>query len=279
MHAEAPRDSSIVWTGLLAFGLTVISAGLWAGLLVTNLRTTPAVPWAALVMAAILWVEWRYLNGSGWPARTAGARHRALRARAVTPRAFGWALAAGLLSIVALTGLWIVLFQSVKESGNRLPDFSRYSTLTVSLSLAMAAVMGAVTEEAGFRGYFQGALESRFGAAVAILVTCLAIAPAHGLTQGFAWSTMLFYLVVDAMFGLLARLTTSILPGIVVHAIGLLTFFMLIWPFDATRRIVRLAGTDTWFWIHVAQTLAFGILAVVAFTRLARVPHRVDMSA
>jgi membrane protease YdiL (CAAX protease family) len=270
MTAETPRSSSIIGFGLLALGLTAINGGVWAGLLLTNLRTAPAVPWAAIVMAGILWVEWQYLNGRGWPVRTAAARHRSLRARALTAQAFAWAIAAGLLSIAALTGLWIVLFQLANESGNRLPDFSKYPPATVALSLALAALMGAVTEEAGFRGYLQGALERKFRGGVAIFITCLAIAPAHALTQGFAWATMLFYLFVDAMFGAMARLTMSIVPGIVVHAIGLLTFFTLVWPYDATRRIVRTSGPDAWFWIHLAQAFAFGLLAIVAFVRLAQ---------
>jgi membrane protease YdiL (CAAX protease family) len=270
MIAETPRSSSIIGFGVLALGLTVINGGMWAGLLLTNLRTAPAIPWAILVMAGILWAEWQYLNGRGWPARTAAARHRSLRARSLTPQAFAWAIAAGLLSIAALTGFWIVLFQLANESGNRLPDFSKYSRATVALSLAMAALMGAVTEEAGFRGYLQGALERKFGGGAAIFITCMAIAPAHGLTQGFAWATMLFYLFVDAMLGALARLTMSIVPGIVVHAVGLLTFFTVVWPYDATRRIVRTAGPDAWFWIHLAQALAFGLLAIVAFARLAQ---------
>src|SRR5580658_3891744 len=100
----------MIWSGLLlALGLTVVSSGVWAALLITNLRTSPAVPWSVIVMGALLWLTWQYLNGKGWPASTAGARRRSLRARTVSPTVLAWALAAGLLSITALTGLWIVL--------------------------------------------------------------------------------------------------------------------------------------------------------------------------
>jgi hypothetical protein len=120
---------------------------------------------------------------------------------------------AGALSIVALAGLWIVLFQLVK-------------------------------------------------------------APGHALTQGFVWSTMLFYLFVDVMLGATAYLTGSILPGIAIHAAGLLSFFTLIWPYDATRRLVAEAFAHGWFWAHVGQATIFGGLAALAFKRLASVTPR-----
>jgi membrane protease YdiL (CAAX protease family) len=102
---------------------------------------------------------------------------------------FLWALAAGILAIVALSGFWIVLFQLVQSPGNALPEFSRYPWLTVALTLVMAALVGAVTEEAGFRGYFQSFLERELSAPAAIVIAALALAPGHGLTQGFVWST------------------------------------------------------------------------------------------
>jgi membrane protease YdiL (CAAX protease family) len=178
-----------------------------------------------------------------------------------------WALTAGALSIVALTGLWIVLFQLVKSPGNALPDYAKYPPLTVALVLVMASAVGAVTEEAGFRGYLQGFLEQEFGAPVAIAGASLVMAPAHALSQGFVWSTLLFYLCVDVMFGVTAYLTGSIVPGILTHAAGLLTFFTLIWPGDASR-------ATTWFWLHVGQTLSFSVLAVFAFRHLARLRTR-----
>jgi hypothetical protein len=73
------------------------------------------------------------------------------------------------------------------------------------------------------------------------------------------------------MFGVMAYLTQSILPGIIIHAIGLLTFFSLIWPNDSARRLAFEGGADIWFWIHVAQGILFALLAVLSFRRLAQV--------
>ena len=260
--------------GVLALALTLLGNGLWTALLVANMATTPAVPWSVPAMALLLWALWRYLRGSGPPRSTSEARRRGLRAGRVAAPVLAWALVAGALSIVALTGLWIVLFQLVKSPGNALPDFSKYPPVTVALVLITAAAVGAITEEAGFRGYLQGFLEREFGAPVAIAGASLMMAPGHALTQGFVWSTLSFYRCVDAMFGVTAYLTGSILPGILTHAAGLLTFFALIWPGDASRRMVADGGATAWFWIHVGQTVAFAALAVLAFRRLARLTKR-----
>ena len=104
--------------------------------------------------------------------------------------------------------------------------------------LAMASLVSSLAEEAGFRGYFQVALESHLRGPAAVLIAAVLIAPAHGLTQGFLWPTVLFYFLVDTMLGTSAYLTKSTLPGVVVHAIGLLIFFGLVWPQDRHRELI-----------------------------------------
>ena len=110
---------------------------------------------------------------------------------------------------------------------------------------------------------------------VAIVIMSLVIAPAHGLTQGFAWPILLWYFFVDVMFGAMTYLTKSILPGIVVHSLGLLIFFTLVWPYDVQRQLVWDTGANTGFWINVAQTIIFSTLAILAFLWLARVTKSV----
>jgi membrane protease YdiL (CAAX protease family) len=126
----------------------------------------------------------------------------------------------------------------------------------------------------GIRGYLQGALERTLPAPVAILIAALVLAPGHALTQGFVWSTVLFYLLVDFAYGATAYFTNSIYPGVVAHAVGLMVFFLLIWPHDATRRLVSAGGADAWFWLHVLQAAGFGALAIAAFVRLAALRPR-----
>lgn len=259
-----------VLTGFFAIVLTAVVGGIWTALLTANLTVSPAIPWSVAVMALVLWLMWLYLGGRWKPRSTANERRVLRRATPVSGRVFVWALVAGLLSIVALAGLWIVLFQLANLPARTLPDFSTFSRLSVALLLIMASLVSSLPEEAGFRGYFQGMLELRLSGPAAIVVVALVMAPEHALTQGFVWPTLTFYLAVDVMLGTIAYLTKSIVPGIVVHFIGLLLFFTLVWPGDKVRQWIGTGSADTWFWIHVAQVLLFATLAVLAFGRLAR---------
>ncbi len=269
MNDLSGRILPVVRSGFLALLLTVAVGAVWTALLVGNLASTPAIPWSVVVMASLLWLMWRYLGGTG------DTRHRAFRVRQVSGLVFAWAAVAGALSIVALSGLWIVLFRLVTVPGNALPDYSKYPLLTVALVLATASLVTSLAEEAAFRGYFQSILERTVRVPVAIVIPAFVIAPGHGLTQGFVWPTLLFYLFVDVTFGVMAHLSDSILPGIAVHAIGLLIFFTLVWPRDTTRRLIGEGGADGWFWIHVAQAIIFAVLAVLAFRHLAKITESV----
>ncbi len=264
------RALTVIGAGLLALFIVPLTGGIWSVLVIINLTTSPVIPWAVAVMALVLGLMWYYLGGKGWPHSTAEARRYYLRANPVSGKVWGWALLASGLSIVALAGFWIVLFQLVKIPSNPLPDFSKYPWLTVALTLMMASLVAGVAEEATFRGYFQVALERELNAPIAIVIQCLIIALPHGLTQGFLWPTLLFYFFVDLTFGVTAYLTNSILPGVVVHALGILAFFTLIWPQDATRPLVTAGGADIWFWIHVAQVIVCTTLALLAFKQLAQ---------
>lgn len=270
MNTQSPRIFSLVLFGILALVLTVTIGGIWTALLAANLATSPAIPWAAAVMALLLVLLWRYLAGAGWPRHTSDSRRHLLCANRLPGRVFAWAMLAGLLAIVALAGLWPVLFQLANVPARSLPDFSKYPLISMALVLLMASLVSSLAEEAAFRGYFLSLLERRLSRPMAVLIVALAIAPGHALTQGFVWPTLLFYLFVDLMLGALASLTSSILPGIVVHSLGLLVFFTLVWPGEMLRRLVGHGGADVWLWINGAQAIVFAALAVLAFIRLTR---------
>jgi len=271
MCALFSRIPSAVWFGIFALAVAVLPGAVWTVLLSINLVTSPAIPWAVIAMAILLWILWQYLAGKWWPRGTSETRHRLLRANIVSRNVFVSALVAGGLSIFAFTGAWIVLFQLVKVPGNVLPAFSAYPLVTVLLVAIMASVIAGVSEEAGIRGYLQSILEGKVSVPVAILIPALVLAPAHAVTQGFVLPTMLFYLFVDVSYGVTAYLTQSILPGMVIHALGILIFFTTVWPYDPMRHLVSEGGADTWFWIHLAQAVLFTILTFLAFRRLAKV--------
>ncbi len=64
-----------------------------------------------------------------------------------------------------------------------------------------------------------------------------------------------------------------------MHILGDLTFFILVWPNDAARRLVWNGGADGWFWIHVAQVIVFTFFAIAAFRALAKTARRQPVPA
>lgn len=141
--------------------------------------------------------------------------------------------------------------------------------LTTALMLVMASLVSPLTEEAAFRGYCQSVLERELSGPAAVAISSLLFALAH-VTHGLFWPKLLVYFLAGVAFGVMANVTNSILPGIAVHILADLTFFTLVWPHDAARRLVWQGGADAWFWAHAAQAVIFTALAILAFRQLAR---------
>jgi hypothetical protein len=158
---------------------------------------------------------------------------------------------------------------------NVLPDVSMYPGLTTVLIVLTGSLLGPLLEQAGFWGYCQSILERKFPGPVAIAISSalFALLP-HPPADAVLWPKLVFYSLTGLTFGVTAYLTNSILPGIIIHIAGDLTFFTLVWPYDTTRPLVGEDGADAWFWIHVAQTIVLTALAIVAFYRLARTTKR-----
>jgi membrane protease YdiL (CAAX protease family) len=274
--AESTREPSstviaLTKSAILAIAITLVPQGVWSALILANLRTVPAVPWSVVLMTALLVAGAQYLRGRWGSPATAAARRQSLRATVISREMFAWAWLAGALSIIALVGVWIVLASIVRMPGSVLPDLSTYPRVTAVLAVAMGALISPLCEQAGIWGYWQEALERRRSGATAVAVTSLAFAllPHPPADMAFV-PKVIFFFLAGLIFSTTAYLTNSILPAIPVHVLGLLAFFVLVWPNDPARPLVATSGTDFWFWIHVAQVVVFTALAVWAFSRLAR---------
>jgi len=270
MTAVLKKLWAMVWAFILSFLILAVGQAAWSALLAPNLAKTPAIPWSVPAMAVVLWLMWRYLGGKWWPARTSESRRLDLRANRVSGAVWAWSLIAGMSAIIALAGCWIVMFRLVKmESIQWTPDFSRYP-LTMALVVMMASLVSPFTEEAAFRGYAQAILEREFTGPVAIAISSIHFAAAH-LNHGFYWTKLSIYFLAGVAFGTIAFLSRSILPVLPVHIIADLTFFLVVWPHDPGRSLIRDTGADYWFWIHVWQAAIFSAIAILAFARLAKI--------
>jgi membrane protease YdiL (CAAX protease family) len=271
MNQVADRLRSLVLAAVLALVIAGFASLLWGSLVVANLHFGPAIPWAFVAMAALLWLLFRYLNGSWWPSRTQSARRRLLRAKPVPQRVLVWALLAGGLALAALVGLWILLVELTGVGGNpTIPSSSTAPPLTIAVLLVMGSLVSSITEEFAFRGYAQVTLERVFPAFAAVVASSVFFMLWHGPTQGFSWSKLLFFFLVGVTFGSIAFVTRSILPALPVHLVGDLLFFFAIWPYDAGRPNVLREGPSAAFWLWMVEFVLFAILALLAFGQLAQ---------
>src|SRR5258708_24790576 len=106
-----------------------------------------------------------------------------------------------------------------------------------------------ILEQAGFWGNYQSMLERSLPGLTAITSTAIlfALLP-HPPMHVPLWPKLIFFFFTGLTFGVMAYLAKSILPGMVVHILGLLIFFTLVFRTAAAH-----SGTDAWLWIHAAQ--------------------------
>ena len=113
-------------------------------------------------------------------------------------------------------------------------------------------------------------IRRRFSPTTALIITSVIFAAAH-LTQGVYAPKLLVYFLAGLTFGYVALRTGSLLPAMVVHSFGDLTFFTLVWSHDAGRKLLSEGGADGWFFLNVALIAVFTPLALLAFRQLVRV--------
>jgi len=266
------RVATVLRAAAVALLIALAPQGVWSALILINLRTSPTVPWAVAVMAGVLWALWRYLGGAFPPRRTSESRRRHLRANRVSRRVLAWALAAGALSLIALTGYWIVLARIVRMPGSVLPDMTNVPHPMILLALVTGAAVSPICEQMGIWGYGQVMLQRDFTRPSAIVLSAFIFAvgphPPFGVPL---LPKIAFFFLVGLSYAVTADLSGSILPNLPVHMLGLLTFFIVIWPHDPQRLMLRDTGPDASFLLHAAQAIVFTGLAVWAFRRLGRV--------
>jgi membrane protease YdiL (CAAX protease family) len=239
--------------------------------LIVGLRFSPAVPWFLVATAIWLAIFWQYLGGRWWPASSAAVRRQDLRGAPLPFRVWFWSLCAGglgmvcVLSSALLTGLVADLPDEARKAPFDLAGFPWWTQAAFFLSIA--AVAG-IVEEAAFRGYMLSMIERRHGwvigiASVAILFYVVHLSHAYA-TLAFAP----FFLAYSLLHGVLVFLTRSILPSVVLHAMGDFTILpiqygILAGPFGSSVSVHALVVAST----LLAAGVAMRKLAIVTRAR------------
>ena len=139
----------------------------------------------------------------------------------------------------------------------------------VLTGLVMTAVVAAVTEEAGFRGYMQSMLDRRLGSVSSTVLVATIFGLIH-LSHGFAPERLMINAAASVVLSLTARRTGSIRPGIVVHAASdILVPSLTSGPAEGrTAACGQPHGPDTFFVAQCAIAVAFVALTLWAYGRL-----------
>jgi len=273
---RVPSPIRAVLSGFFVFA--VMQNG-WLALFLANLRIAPALPWS--VPLGLLWLWWwfRYFGGRGWPANTQASRRRALRAGRITRAQWLWSGAYFLTFLVFLTSVvnTVYRFQVIPEDPF---DLSTLPWWTLYPCLIMVAITAGVSEESGFRGYLQGGLERKFGAATAIAVTSLMFWLAH-LNHPSGSARWALLIAMSVLLGALTRCAGSIWPAIVAHA-GLDTIFFVTgvsetapWFFQQPPLLAD-TGLDAEFVVFSVLLVGSGVAAGFVLKKIAaaRAPLR-----
>jgi membrane protease YdiL (CAAX protease family) len=157
----------------------------------------------------------------------------------------------------------------------QVPDFwLTVPRFTVWALLLMSAPVAGVIEEAAFRGYMQGPIERRYGPAVAILITGTMFAVARLDFTLVLWP---YYVAVAAIYGMVAYLTNSIWPAIVLHTGGNMYSNFDLWlhgqaewqASTAAADLVWTTGVDEAFVRSAVALLVVTVAVAWAYARLA----------
>ena len=243
-------------------------------LMLANLKLSPAIPWLLPATAFWLWLFWLYLNGKGWPQSTSQSRARDLRARSLPGRVWLWSLLAGGFAMVSVVSFAFLTTRlaNIPRDAFKLPiNLATYPVWTVASVLLVISVVAGVVEEAAFRGYLISQIQRRHGWTMAILISGVMFFVSH---LGHAYVTLAFlpfFLAVSSVHGLLVYLTRSILPSVALHSAADLITIPIQYGLIGHVSVVPVwkSGIDSAFVTYLVLIVAFGLLAVPAFRRLA----------
>ncbi len=260
-------------------GLLVAGTGQlpWTLLVAANVSLVPAIPWSAAVMVVYLALWWRYLQGWGWPEATREARRRDLRGGVPSRKVWLWSLLTAAMAGAALRAMADLARRLSPRPGQDLVPqeiLAKYPAATILVLLLMTAVVSGAVEEAGFRGFMQAPLERRYGPRMAVVLVGIVFGLVHFRPEApdmIPWLIFLpVYFVGAVVFGGLAALTGSILPGLLCHAAFNADGLLYYWRAGIPKSVWE-AGVDASFRLRCALLLVFGLASVWLYRKLAAV--------
>jgi membrane protease YdiL (CAAX protease family) len=215
------------------------------------------MPWSLFVMVGMLWVYWKYFNGSWWPQHTSQLRREYFRSS--TKPAAGvlqWGLIAAALMVISFQSMLVVTFRIIEFPAEAFAvgiDLSSYPIWQVWFFLIMAAALAGITEEVGFRGYMQVPLEKRYSPLLAIIFVTVLFVLVH-INQTRTPISYFLMFIGGLQLGVLAYSSKSLIPPIIAHTVADIISFAY-WKTDVIGtfdyRPITETGVDAHFILWV----------------------------
>ncbi len=227
------------------------------------------MPLSFFVMIGIFWIYLKYFSGSWGPKSTIESRKENFRLVRLPIEFWKWGLSASFMVVVIIQALMVLTFRFV-EFPSEIYDlgynFDSYPIWAALGFIVFAALAAGIFEEVGFRGYMQVPLEKRYGSRIAIGIVAIMFTILH-FNQAWAPSAVIILLVAGFLFGILAYLCDSLIPGIVAHVITDIFAYSYWWSGLAGEQkleTIFITGIDIhfalWFFILVGTLGGFYLI-------------------
>ncbi len=267
-----------IWLKAFFLGFIILEIGtrLWSIIVVANLRMKPEIPWSFTLMAVLLFLIWKYLDGKWLPKSTQKNRHLWMRANSMTPKKRKWGWISALLLGVTILGLIFLGLRIMDATSGQILQIERisvYPSLTVVSLIIMTSLVAGIIEEISFRGYMQKPLELKYGPKTAIMLVALFFTLLHLPNATITPHLIPIFFVGSIGWGVLAYLTNSIIPGLVIHSSIDIISYLWIWKnlelakSISTESILK-TGVDMPFLILLLFILALSVLVILSFRKL-----------
>lgn len=234
------------------------------------------LPWSFILMIIILWAYVKYFSGSWGPENSQAWRKYNFRSTQLSQKTW-WLSAIGIFLIVLIeqSGL-IVTFRLMEFPAERFLEGYSYLGQVPPwmgwLVIIMISVVAGICEEVGFRGYMQVSLEKRYGPVVAISFVSIIFVLVH-LHQAWSGPLIVHIFIMSVLFGSIAYVTNSLLPGIIAHVVMDICNFSFWWSelehqFD--KKPIQVTGVDAHFVFWLGSVVLNILLYLYVFKNLKR---------
>ncbi len=267
-----------IWLKAIFLGFIILELGtkLWSIIAIANLRLSPNIPWSFPLMAIVLLMIWKYLDGNWIPKSTKRVRQLWMRANSLTKRKRKWGWISAILlgcTIFCLIILGIRIMDVPSGQINQIERIINYPFWTVISLIIMTSLVAGIIEEISFRGYMQKPMEIKYGPKTAILVVALFFTVLHLPNATITPHLIPIFFFGSIGWGLLAYLTNSIIPGIVIHcAIDIISYLFIWLNLEFVKKIssesILITGIDGSFIILIAIILILSTSVILSFIKL-----------